>query len=1221
MMKEILITSSALILALLAIRQGFKGVLSRRVQYALWALVLVRLLVPVSLPATEFSVLTATQPVQTVVAGRVAAPVFVPVAQAPLVQHPTAPDAAPELAIEPAQDRVWVAQSDETAVQYRKLSVEQVLALVWKAGMVLMGGFFLVSNLGFYFRLRKYRREWAGTAHPYGVKQAVYLVPEGVIPSPCLFGRSIYITPAVATDSEKLRHVLSHEATHARHLDPLWALLRCVCLTVYWFDPLVWVAARCSRADCELACDESVLRALGEEERIPYGQTLLSLIPVKKVSNPMIAATTMTAGKKQLKDRVSRIARRPRQVMAAALAVAVLAGVVSACTFTGGKPGSDGKVPVSGPEALTGEELRWFNEEFFSSPEASLYNFRNQFANPLILYDRPEDIDLYELFYCEMGDGEISDAELTAAFGFDTWEDMPCPGYKMTAGEIDRLLVEYTGRSLEETNKVGLDQFTYLEEYDAYYWMHGDTNYSGGPKIAAGVRDGDLVKLYHNSSFAGTSWYCVTLVEAGGSGPRPYGEQGTEERQYYFVSHQECEAPAIPTPLPAGEPKAVIDLDRLEPYAAPTVTTEPHTDDFIDHYDYRLENWNFDGTSVVVYRSSTRPGTVHAAIRQDDGTMNVFFTTQEDNYQNMFFFHDLFGQNGFTITYQGQLSEHAYGTLVDFYTVGADGAPALLCRTQNGFYQPIAVDLNGDGTSELVTEKELFFQREGRVYRADLPQLLGQALPELGYYWDTSSWDKYARCLVVYGSASDEKLGGRECTLLLYFDGEQVLVYQQGPKSATDHVVDGAAEAYGVPDEVVEDAKNYVLQEVIEEGSNGTWFYRDREEDGEAAVVFDDWRIESFTGFYSEQFGDIVIEGWSFNYELHTTTPENVILAGGRYITMDDWVSPGYPGCEWLFYRLSGAANENRALLWHDMINDMSTDSWAFKENVISHLDRLGVDLGGTSVAAEKAAQALELILNHSGGQVRMVLSTPDGVGGGDYLLDPNEGNGPYARNQFTSAYTWSEVEPPAQTPTGASLLLADPNWYSQLQFWQGSDLVLAKGGGFRETWFRAESVEPADDVFYERSRIFPTMRILFDEAELSALRGSPSVKNENQSYLNIAQDWAEAYEGGHLKVTPGSSMGRFTFLRIVGVGTLEDMPDAWFPPESEGHERFAFIYEAAFLPEDEAALAWVMAGNTGNYEGPDPNVPEGAYSYLRRGAMYLNETDNVWVCAGVGTG
>ena len=60
MMKEILITSTALILALLLIRRVFRGVLSRRFQYALWALVLVRLLVPVNLlPASDFSVLTA----------------------------------------------------------------------------------------------------------------------------------------------------------------------------------------------------------------------------------------------------------------------------------------------------------------------------------------------------------------------------------------------------------------------------------------------------------------------------------------------------------------------------------------------------------------------------------------------------------------------------------------------------------------------------------------------------------------------------------------------------------------------------------------------------------------------------------------------------------------------------------------------------------------------------------------------------------------------------------------------------------------------------------------------------------------------------------------------------------------------------------------------------------------------------------------------------------
>ena len=50
-MKEVLLTSSVLILALLILRQVFWKKISRRAQYALWGLVLLRLLVPASLPA------------------------------------------------------------------------------------------------------------------------------------------------------------------------------------------------------------------------------------------------------------------------------------------------------------------------------------------------------------------------------------------------------------------------------------------------------------------------------------------------------------------------------------------------------------------------------------------------------------------------------------------------------------------------------------------------------------------------------------------------------------------------------------------------------------------------------------------------------------------------------------------------------------------------------------------------------------------------------------------------------------------------------------------------------------------------------------------------------------------------------------------------------------------------------------------------------------------
>ena len=75
-MREILLTSSVLILALLILRRAFREKISRRVQYALWALVLVRLLTPVSLPAADLSVLSLAEPVRAAVSARLEAPAF-----------------------------------------------------------------------------------------------------------------------------------------------------------------------------------------------------------------------------------------------------------------------------------------------------------------------------------------------------------------------------------------------------------------------------------------------------------------------------------------------------------------------------------------------------------------------------------------------------------------------------------------------------------------------------------------------------------------------------------------------------------------------------------------------------------------------------------------------------------------------------------------------------------------------------------------------------------------------------------------------------------------------------------------------------------------------------------------------------------------------------------------------------------------------------------------
>ena len=348
-MKAILISSSVLIAALLILRAIFAHSISRRVQYALWGLVLLRLLIPVNLPSSALSVLNLGQAAQTQVEETVSKDIYVlPVSRSPVSEYPTASGLEPGDLVPTAESFGYPVLNHDgiTVTKYAgQLPLSTILRWIWYTGMAAMSLWFLISNLRFLHNIRKKR-----VPYPFvPCKYPVYLC--GVLPSPCLFGLfrpAVYLTPSVVSNKISLRHVLAHEETHARHLDPLWSLLRCVCLTVYWFDPLVWAAAILSKTDCELACDESVLKHLDAEERIPYGRTLLSLVRTRP-GNPLLSATTMTAGKRQLKDRITRIAENRRTVSIALFIVLSAVILAAICTFTGTK---NTTVPPDGPESV-----------------------------------------------------------------------------------------------------------------------------------------------------------------------------------------------------------------------------------------------------------------------------------------------------------------------------------------------------------------------------------------------------------------------------------------------------------------------------------------------------------------------------------------------------------------------------------------------------------------------------------------------------------------------------------------------------------------------------------------------------------------------------------------------------------------------------------------------------------------------------------------------------
>ena len=330
-MTEVLVSSTVLILALAALRWLLRGKIDPRLQYALWLLAALRLLLPVPLVSSPVSVMNAA--------------VDVPVA----VQRLTAPEdrRAPQPAAEaaPAQP----AAAAEAQVQTKeKLPARTILKTVWLTGAAILAGVMLAQNLAFLRKLRRVRQPLACAESPI----PVWLVPG--LPSPCLAGLfrpEIYLTPEAAADPATLGFVLRHELAHFRAKDQLWSLVRLVCQCVYWFDPFVWLAAALARRDCELACDARVLRGLDGESRAAYGRALLGLVTAKPGGGQLLSgATTMQLGKKSLTERITLIAKKPKMAAYTLVFVLLLTLALAACTFTGASAQPEPEPETAQPE-------------------------------------------------------------------------------------------------------------------------------------------------------------------------------------------------------------------------------------------------------------------------------------------------------------------------------------------------------------------------------------------------------------------------------------------------------------------------------------------------------------------------------------------------------------------------------------------------------------------------------------------------------------------------------------------------------------------------------------------------------------------------------------------------------------------------------------------------------------------------------------------------------
>lgn len=299
-------------LAVMAVRLVLRKKTSRRALCMLWALVALRLLLPVSLTVESPVSLQAEEaPVSRAYHAMQEARTSVPEEAAPAPAESSGAAAA-VVPTEPAAEPVTL----RTFARW--------LPWIWVIGMGCMAAYMLLSFIWMRLTLRRAEH----------IRDNVYRCTQWSTPfvlgiiAPC-----IYVPESVS--EEDLPQVLAHERCHIRRWDHVMKPFAFLLLAVNWFNPVLWAAYVLLGRDMENACDEMALKNADAAQRAAYSRALVSCAAQPK----MAAVCPLAFGEVAVKERVKNVLGYKKPAIWAAVMVAVAAVIIGACLLT--KPAED----------------------------------------------------------------------------------------------------------------------------------------------------------------------------------------------------------------------------------------------------------------------------------------------------------------------------------------------------------------------------------------------------------------------------------------------------------------------------------------------------------------------------------------------------------------------------------------------------------------------------------------------------------------------------------------------------------------------------------------------------------------------------------------------------------------------------------------------------------------------------------------------------------------
>lgn len=380
------LSAAVMIAAIVILRALLIDRLPKTTFLILWAVVLLRLLVPVSVPSA-WSVYSLLQPrqqaIQTVQEESTVLPQVEPVVSQPsaITTEPvtpavdsaageaeeitTAPTQQPSAAptVQQSTPTEQPPQAEEKTKPAISLPVEPS-ALIWGVGAAALGLYFVVG----YWRATREFDMSLPVEHPFcgewlrrqkekmPLRRQIRIRQFDRIGTPLTYGvrRPTILLPNQTLEEQPktLTYILTHEYVHIRRFDCVSKLLLSAALCLHWFNPLVWVMYILANRDLELSCDEMVLRLLGIENRSAYAMALLEMEEKRSGFGALYSAF----GKNAIEERIGAIMKMKKRSLLSVVMAVVLVFTMTACLATS---------PVEEEtSAQTASEIAWqYNRE------------------------------------------------------------------------------------------------------------------------------------------------------------------------------------------------------------------------------------------------------------------------------------------------------------------------------------------------------------------------------------------------------------------------------------------------------------------------------------------------------------------------------------------------------------------------------------------------------------------------------------------------------------------------------------------------------------------------------------------------------------------------------------------------------------------------------------------------------------------------------------------